>query len=323
MSFSCSYCNVNFTNKKGYDQHIMSNKHKDNIDLSKKIYTCIPCNMRTSSHYNYTRHLTTQKHLSNTEETSSTTCTSCGKTYKTKTGILKHKKLCTTQVIEKVKQDPNLIMYVMEQMSKQNETIQKQCETIQSYGEQMTKQNETIQKQQDAMNALISKVGNTTIDNSIHKTQKTFNLNLFLNEECKDAINWSDFIKNITVTLDDIDMTSNITDRVSYTICKELDNLGVYKRPIHCTDIKRHKACIKEGDEWKKEQDPLMKQGVTRISGKYQQIMNNWGSKHPMWHEDQELSEKMMSMMNIYMREPSEDKCISTILKHTTLKHIS
>ena len=180
-----------------------------------------------------------------------------------------------------------------------------------------------IQKQQDAMNALISKVGNTTIDNSIHKTQKTFNLNLFLNEECKDAINWSDFIKNITVTLDDIDMTSNITDRVSYTICKELDKLGVYKRPIHCTDIKRHKACIKEGDEWKKEQDPLMKQGVTRISGKYQQIMNNWGSKHPMWHEDQELSEKMMSMMNIYMREPSEDKCISTILKHTTLKHIS
>ena len=181
----------------------------------------------------------------------------------------------------------------MEQMSKQNETIQKQSETIQIYGEQMSKQTEM-------MNALISKVGNTTIDNSIHKTQKTFNLNLFLNEECKDAINWSDFIKNITVTLDDIDMTSNITDRVSYTICKELDKLGVYKRPIHCTDIKRHKACIKEGDEWKKEQDPLMKQGVTRISGKYQQIMNNWGSKHPMWHEDQELSEKMMSMMNIH-----------------------
>ena len=139
-----------------------------------------------------------------------------------------------------------------------------------------------------------------------------------------DSILEVEFIKNklfVIISFDDIDMNSNITDKVIHTICKELDMLGVYKRPIHCTDIKRHKACIKDGNEWKREQEPLMKQGVMKVSGKYQQTLNEWAKKHPGWDDDQELSEKMMDMMNIYIRPPSEDKCINTILKHTVIDH--
>ena len=180
-----------------------------------------------------------------------------------------------------------------------------------------------MSKQNDTMCLLVEKVGNITNShntNTKNSHNKTFNLQFFLNEQCKDAVNWSDFIKNITVTLDDIDLNTTITDKVTSTICKELDKLGMYKRPIHCLDVKRHKACIKEGNEWKKDQDPLLKQGVARVSYKYQQVMHEWASQHPMWHEDQELSEKYMDMMNIYMREPTEDMCIGTILKQSVIQ---
>ena len=320
MSFECTICQSSYGNKQRYEKHLLSQKHEINRQLTEKRYTCIQCKMSTSLYSNYQKHIKTQKHLSNIQEVHIINkCEICAKTYKTTTGLSNHKKSCMT--VERVKQDPNLLMYVLEQMTKQNETILKQGEQMSKQNETILKQGEQMSKQNEAMNVLMSKIGNTTIT-SIDKSQnKTFNLNFFLNEECKDAVNWSDFIKNIKVSHEDIDMNSNITDRVIHTICKELDKLGMYKRPIHCTDIKRHKACIKDGDEWKKEQDPLLKQGVTRVSGKYQQIMNEWATKHPMWHEDQELSEKMMDMMNIYMREPSEDKCISTILKHAMIKH--
>ena len=165
------------------------------------------------------------------------------------------------------------------------------------------------------MNALVAKVGNT--DNSVNSHNK-FNLQFFLNEQCKDAINWSDFIQNIKVSLEDIDVQSNITDKVIGTICKELDTLGLYKRPIHCTDVKRHKSCIKDNNEWKK--DPaLLEKGIKLVSGKYQKVINDDCLSTPKWFEDQELTEKIMDRMNVYMKEP-EEKCMAEILKHAGIQ---
>ena len=293
LTYSCNSCIFTCTNKKYYEQHLSTKKHQDNMLTNKSGIHCIPCNVYLSNKSNYNKHIVTQNHILKSEEQSKTTtdytCLICAKIYRTQLGLSTHNKECKT--VEQVKEDPNLLKMVIEQMSKQNDTIQ----------------------------SLVTKVGNN--NGNIDNSRKTFNLQVFLNEDCKDAVNWTDFIQNITVSFDDIDMNSNITDKVIHTICKELDKLGVYKRPIHCTDIKRHKACIKDGNEWKREQEPLMKQGVMKVSGKYQQTLNEWAKKHPGWDEDQELSEKMMDMMNIYIRPPSEDKCINTILKHTVIDH--
>jgi hypothetical protein len=289
MSFSCTYCNSIYATKQRYDKHILTQKHEVNRQLSEKKYACIPCSVSISSQYNYERHLKTKKHISNDTHI----CIICAKTYKSPIELLNHNQICK---VEQVKQDPNLIKYVMEQMAKQNETI----------------------------TTLVAKVGNTTInniDNSVNNSHnKQFNLQFFLNEQCKDAINWTDFIQNIKVSLEDIDVQSNITDKVIGTICKELDTLGLYKRPIHCTDVKRHKSCIKDNNEWKK--DPaLLEKGIKLVSGKYQKVINDDCLSTPKWFEDQELTEKIMDRMNVYMKEP-EEKCMAEILKHAVIKEV-
>jgi hypothetical protein len=284
MSYTCTYCTTNYLTKQRYDKHILTPKHEFNKQKSDKIYTCELCNIKTNFQCNYVKHLTTKKHQSK-HPIEIYECVVCAISYKTKIGLDKHEDYCKS--VEKVKKDPNLVQCVIEQMSKQNDT----------------------------MHALVAKVGNT--DNSVNSHNK-FNLQFFLNEQCKDAINWTDFIQNIRVTLEDIDVQSNITDKVIGTICKELDTLGLYKRPIHCTDVKRHKSCIKDNNEWKK--DPaLLEKGIKLVSGKYQKVINDDCLSTPNWFKDQELSEKIMDRMNVYMKEP-EEKCMAEILKHAIIK---
>ena len=136
-----------------------------------------------------------------------------------------------------------------------------------------------------------------------------------MNEECKDAMNWTDFIQNITVSLNDIDICGNITEKVTGTICSELDRLGLYKRPLHCTDIKRSKTCIKDNNEWKRDADTLIRDGILKVSKKFQQKVNDWTKSHPTWHEDEQLTEQYVSMVSVYMKEPDDDKCTTQIYK--------
>jgi len=300
--YTCSPCRFNGKKKQDYERHLLTQKHTRNKPI--KEYHCEPCNVNLHNKSNYNKHVTTKIHRMNTL---TYTCDVCAKTYKTQTRLNNHAKQCK---VEQVKQDPNLIKYVMEQMAKQTESMMGQMsKQTESMMGQMSKQNDTV-------NALVAKVGNT--DNSVNSHNKTFNLQLFLNEQCKDAINWSDFIQNIKVSLEDIDVQSNITDKVIGTICKELDTLGLYKRPIHCTDVKRHKSCIKDNNEWKK--DPaLLEKGIKLVSGKYQKVINDDCLSTPKWFEDQELSEKIMERMNVYMKEP-EEKCMAEILKHAVIQ---
>ena len=286
--YTCIPCGFYGNKKYDYERHLLTQKHKKTESI--KEYRCNSCDIYLYNKSNYTKHLITQKHIKNSE---TYVCNICAKTYKTQTRLNNHAKQCK---VEQVKQDPNLIKYVMEQMAKQNETI----------------------------TTLVAKVGNTTInniDNSVNNSHnKQFNLQFFLNEQCKDAINWTDFIQNIKVSLEDIDVQSNITDKVIGTICKELDTLGLYKRPIHCTDVKRHKSCIKDNNEWKK--DPaLLEKGIKLVSGKYQKVINDDCLSTPKWFEDQELTEKIMDRMNVYMKEP-EEKCMAEILKHTVIQPV-
>jgi hypothetical protein len=291
--YTCNPCGFNSQKKQDYERHLLTQKHTRN-EIQKETYRCEPCNIFLYNKSNYTKHTTTKIHRMNTE---TYRCDVCAKSYKTQIRLANHAQQCK---VEQVKQDPNLIKYVMEQMAKQTESMMGQ----------MSKQNDTI-------TTLVAKVGNT--DNSVNNSHnKTFNLQFFLNEQCKDAINWSDFIQNIRVTLEDIDVQSNITDKVIGTICKELDTLGLYKRPIHCTDVKRHKSCIKDNNEWKKD-TALLEKGIKLVSGKYQKVINDDCLSTPNWFKDQELTEKIMDRMNVYMKEP-EEKCMAEILKHAVIQ---
>ena len=253
---------------------------------------CVTCGIDYTTTYNYERHLSTLKHQQKVKDT--TNCVVCGKQYKTRNGLWKHGKICQPTTVDQVKQDPNLILHVMEQMMRQQESMML-----------LMKQNQEL-------------LSSPTIINSPNSNNK-FNLQVFLNEECKDAINWQDFIDNLPVTLADIDVHSNLTDKITATICTELERLGVYRRPIHCLDIKRKKNCVKDKNEWKKEATDVVRKGIGEVSNKFKFVLHDWAKKNPEWHENQGLAEQFIDMMNVYMREPDEDKCIQYLYKKVSL----
>lgn len=279
---ACKWCNITCSDKYNLARHYLSSKHQASQKGSPK--KCKACQYSTWVEADYSKHLASNKHRANTNFN----CVVCDKPYTSRMGLWRHGKLCKPTTVDQVKQDPNLIQYVMEQMSKQNETIQ----------------------------MLSTKIGNnnTVISNS---NNKQFNLQFFLNEQCKDAVNWTDFIENITVSLTDMD--KSITEKVTGAICSELDRLGLYRRPLHCTDVKRSKTCVKENNEWKRDAATLVRDGVLNVAKKFQQKVNDWTELHPNWHEDERLTDQYVSMVSFYMKEPDEVKCSTQLYKQTPI----
>jgi hypothetical protein len=126
----------------------------------------------------------------------------------------------------------------------------------------------------------------TTLNNNqtIHNNQK-FNLNVFLNEQCKDAINMSDFIENMELDIEDLTETGRLgyVGGISRILINKLQELDIYKRPLHCTDMKRETLYIKENDEWSKENNPKEKMSsiIGKVANKNCRNLNKWTDNHP------------------------------------------
>jgi len=239
----------------------------EQLKTSKNInnFECFVCNFKCSKKGDYNRHLSTPKHKRNTNGTKKTsknitryTC-SCGKTYKVASGLWKHKKKCpqinNTIVIQENQEDKPSMMDIITQ----NKEI---VDLLVLQNEELKRQNK---EQSNTIRELIPKIGNNNTTNNNNQ----FNLQVFLNEDCKDAINFSDFIKQIQVSFEDIENQAECgyVKGISKLFIENLQGLGTHKRPIHCTDKKRKTLYIKENDEWDKEgsQDTL-KNGIQEVT---------------------------------------------------------
>jgi len=215
----------------------------------------------------YNRHLMTAKHLFQHNQQEKTqknpdnchlTC-ECGKKYKERSGLWRHKKKCvqtnTLTIIEEKEREPTDNSIILGLISQNKELM------------------EMLQEQNKIIQDIVPKIGNNNNNNNTTNNNQ-FNLQVFLNEDCKDAINFSDFIKQIQVSFEDIENQAECgyVKGISKLFIENLKELGTHKRPIHCTDKKRKTLYIKENDEWDKEgsQDILLKgiQEVTRSTMK-------------------------------------------------------
>jgi hypothetical protein len=257
-----------------------------NLKTDPKFY-CADCDFQASQKIDYDRHLMTRKHQSgkkqkllegqNTDTTHATEypCPNCNRTFISHSGLWKHTRKCKDAVNEGNSSD------TQEKTEKKEEIVTillKQNEEYRTLLMQTTTQMEErsrdhfniMQKKEDDFRALVIELckntqanvqnnNNTMIQNNncnnTTNNNNSFNLNFFLNETCKDAVNMSDFIKSIQVGFEDIERIGNIgyVDGISGIIIKTLQELGVEKRPIHCTDAKRQTLYIKENDQWTKE----------------------------------------------------------------------
>jgi len=180
------------------------------------------------------------------------------------------------------------------------------------------KQNNELMNQ---VTDLIPKVGNNN-NNTINNKNK-FNINIFLNEECKDAITMNEFIKKIEVSLSNLLTTQNkgISEGVSDIFIENMNKLSLHERPIHCTDVKGEIVYIKSDDDgekvgWKLDEDNKeLKDALQKISKVQQQNLKKWTDEHPNWEKDPNLQKEYMKLVKNATDNLKENKREEKVIK--------
>jgi len=219
----------------------------------------------------------------------------CGKEYNHVSGLSRHKKNCTQPQVSTNEQSNNVIIELL----KQN----------QEFKDLIIEQNKQILE-------LAGKVGGNTINNTTNNTNtNNFNLQFFLNEQCKDALNIMDFINQLQLNTADLDMVGRVgyAEGISKIFIRGLKELDIFKRPLHCSDLKREVVYVKDKDAWEKdgEDKKTMKNAIKFIAAKNFNMINEWIEDNPEYNDYD--SKKHKEYHNIILKAsggatPEEDE---------------
>ena len=184
-----------------------------------------------------------------------------------------------------------------------------------------------ILKQDEQLDKIIPMIGNNNTNNS-HNTQ--FNINVFLNEECKDALNIKDFVSSLKLQLQDLDNTGKLgfVEGTSKIFIDGLNKLEITKRPIHCSDIKEETLYIKDNDIWEKENKnkDKMKNAIDEITDINMKQMPEWIKNNPKFANDDEYLKVISNIMNVIDKgnqNKQKDQIINNVAKETLLEEES
>ena len=266
----------------------------NNLAKNANKYICEKCAFNTSNKNNFDKHLLTVKHKRMTYELQNNVKTAahfecyCGKIYKYRQGLFSHSKKCSkeevnhTSLLQSFPKDVLNVDMFME-LIKQNKDLQNLlAQQSKDLAQQSKDKDELINKliEREPANSTI----NTNSNNTINNNQK-FNLNFFLNETCKDAMSIQEFLENLVITFDDLLTIGNtgFVNGVSDILIKQLRDMEVNKRPIHCTDSKRDTIYLKENAAWNKDDKDKtkLKQIIEKIEYKNVVALRDWCNENP------------------------------------------
>lgn len=295
-------------------------------NLSPKIpdtFACENCDYYTSNKKDYNKHLLTRKHqisdkfVTNDDKLSpknpQKSCTyecCCGKVYKHRQGLSFHKKTCvpkepTTQAVVTNQQIQDILIIVKDVLIEQN-------------------------KQTVELAKLAGSNNNNTNANNVNSHNK-FNINMFLNEKCKDALNISDFVSQLDIGIKDLEETGRIgfAEGISKIIINGLNQLDVHDKPLHCNDSKREVLYIKDSDKWIKETDnkPILTKAIKEVAYKNMKQIYEWQKINPEFADpDSKQNDKYLKIVMEAMSGSSNEECeknynkiIRNISKKTTI----
>ena len=285
---------------------------------------CEKCDYVTCNKKDYNKHLKTKKHssVSDTDDKASKksqnkntnyTC-NCGKKYKHRQSLYNHKTKCNIlNGIENINKDQPITKELVLQLIQQNQKLQ-----------------EMLHEQHNKMYE-IAKEGKSITNNTTNNNNNQFNLNVFLNEHCKDALNLMDFVDSLNVQLKDLEYTASkgYAEGISNIFINGLSNLNVHKRPIHCSDSKREILYIKENGEWLKEDEDKSKltKAIKIIGNKNMKQISEWQKAYPEYKDPtSKQNDKYMKMLCNAMSgstneevEKNYDKIIRNIAKEVVI----
>ena len=305
--YKCDYCHKNYGTRNGKWYHEKKCTHKPLIaELSKKAFECPHCgkgyDARNSLWY-HEQKCTQKATSSNTTEPTSSLAIMC-----------EMEEQINPKCIKKLNNANNSVS-VSVSASASASSAPASGEFMMKMVEQLMEQNKTLQTQLIEL----SKERNTVINTTNNTTNnQQFNLQVFLNTECKDAIKLSDFVKSLNIPLEDLEFTKNngIIEGVSSIIVNNLRGMDVHKRPIHCTDAKRETMYVKT-DEWIKDDDGANIKKFIYLTSCYQiKRIQDWIDAHPGWESKEKLHTEYLALCKeLYKNIENDDHAHKKIIK--------
>jgi hypothetical protein len=302
--YVCNNCHYYSSNKKDYGRHILTAKHKKVMNDNLTVIKNLQCN--------------------------------CGKEYRHMSGLSRHKRICNISAKDIVLENtmtsaplpPHFDATLVIELLKQNQEfkaimLEQSKQLVEQHSQMAEHQTQLIEAVKDG------KLGNTnTNTNCNNTTNNKFNLNVFLNETCKDAISMDDFIKSFEVTRDEFLHTGKVgyIEGISAVMANRFKDMDVHARPLHCTDLKRETIYIKNADKWEKDDADKthMRKAVRGVARKNKQEMWKWYDENKPEVEQigtdicEDYFTYHMSTLGGYGKEEDlkyEEKIIKNILK--------
>ena len=300
-------------------------KIKTKNPKSPPCYVCNICDYITSNKKDFNKHINTIKHINNQKSPEHIMVCECGKTYANRASLFNHRKVCPMtckdghnhgeDVHEKVVKgkgniEDNLVLQIQEgekgEKGENDENIKITKDMFLKLVNDNQEMIKIIKEQQQQINLIIPKIsnaGSTTTNNNttMNNTNNNFNLNFFLNEKCKDALNMSEFIESLKITLEDLQYSrsNGLVQGISNVMIRGLKELDIYKRPIHCTDVKRDTMYIKDKEKWEKdEKHEKMKNTIIKIANKERNAISAWVDINPDWFDTEEKQMEYLTLVN-------------------------
>lgn len=272
-------------------------------------FYCNICDYTTSRLHDYEKHLSTRKHKNQPKSTKINQkshkqfiCKSCNKLYKERSGLWRHSKNCKTEDCIDVSNNlTNLVLEVL-------------------------KTNQELQKQNFELQNQVMKIYEKGTVQHINSHNKTFNLNIFLNEECKDAMNLMDFIDSLKLQLIDLEKVGELgyVNGISNIIINHLRSLDIHKRPVHCSDYKRETMYVKESNKWAKEGEikTTLNKAIKHVANKSIRLIPEWKKMNPecIYSESSKSDQyNHIILESMDMNEDSNEKIIKNIAKEVRI----
>jgi len=246
-------------------------------------YFCKNCDYKCCKKFLWEQHLKTIKHKRKQMETLETKileCNICNKNFMNRSGLWKHKKKC--QIIN------NNETKIIEDNNKDNmkELVLK-----------LINQNSELQK---TIHEMIPKMGNNNNINSNNNIKQKFNINVFLNEKCKDALSMDEFIDKIEVSMKNLLTTKEKgqVNGISNIIMENMNKLSLYERPLHCTDKKRETLYVKNNKWEKDENKEHINKALKKVESKQLKNLNVWLEEHPNYMNNSLEQEEFAQLMS-------------------------
>ncbi len=281
------------------------------------LYICKYCNFSSSKKGNYESHIRTKKHTKNVERHANMTakppaqytCKHCFKCFKSKSGLWKHTKTCNIDEMEEVsncnedEELDDISNNILLDVVRQNNALIEQTAELQK----------KLQDQQELFNESMKQISNITNITDNRKYTNNLNLNFFLNEQCRDAISIQNFIQNIRMGISEMQHMQDVgfVDGIISILGTTLRSIDLYKRPVHCTDIKREILYFKQGDKWEKdtEEKSELRKLIKAVEDKNCSTIEQWKMENPSALEcDTPANDLYIKMMSQTLGSDTEEE---------------